>query len=108
MHAISSSRHGSKGKTGVALSSNSVWALLLLITALLVLFWQALQIGGWQQTPLEGDSSSLQEAYKEAAAGALDDAAAPALGVQRIAYPVWWHAPFYSGTGEQTVAGQVS
>jgi hypothetical protein len=100
MHAISSSRHSSKGKAGASLSSNSVWALLLLITALLVFCWQALQIGRWQQTPVKGDSSSLQDPFQEAAGGALHDAAAPAPGVQRIAYPVWWHAPFYSGTGE--------
>jgi hypothetical protein len=96
LHAISSSsRHSSKGKAGAALSSNSLRALLL-IAALLILAWQAVQIVRWQQTPLEGDSSNLQEA----AAGALHDEAAPAPGVQRIVYPVWWHAPFYSGTGE--------
>ncbi|WIA22210.1 hypothetical protein OEZ85_004541 [Tetradesmus obliquus] len=59
------------------------------------------------------DSSSLQEALQEAAAAAgaaaaaaaaLDDGPAPAPGVQRIAYPVWWHAPFYSGTGYGTEA----
>jgi hypothetical protein len=115
MHAISNSRHSSKGKAGTALSVNALWGLLLLTTALLLLSWQAVQLRHWQPSAAYTDSSSLQEGLQEAAAGATaaaaaaaaaanqDDEPAPAPGVQRIAYPVWWHAPFYSGTGEQGV-----
>ncbi|KAF6262613.1 hypothetical protein COO60DRAFT_599783 [Scenedesmus sp. NREL 46B-D3] len=108
LHAIINSRHSSKGKAGATLS-NSLWVLLLLVTALLVLSWQAVQLDRWQLTPSDIDSSSLQEALTAAGAAAaaadtLNDEPAPAPGVQRIAYPVWWHAPFYSGTGYGTEA----
>jgi hypothetical protein len=104
LHAISNSRNSSKGKAGSAVSINSLWLLLLLLTsALLIVTWQAVQLRYWHPSAAVTDGSSLQEALQEAAAGAAaasqSDEPAPAPGVQHIAYPVWWHAPFYSGTG---------
>lgn len=79
------------------------WQAVLCFAACCVITWQLTDLFPWS-----GASTELQDVVASGVSGTaltanyqqhMSQVAQKADPANRLLYPVWWHAPFYTGTG---------